>query len=76
MCNHVVWRIHVSLLPVPFFAQDASLSILGHSVLRRFYLEYADCHADFEAKWRESNIVSDVLQVDHTLKVFMGGRVR
>lgn len=62
-------RCNSSTLPICRL-QAKSLATLGHQVLRRFFIELYDSQADYQALWREANVVDDVFQVDHTLKVF------
>ncbi|CAN0314199.1 unnamed protein product, partial [Ectocarpus sp. 4 AP-2014] len=48
---------------------------LGHSVLRRFYVESSDRKSDHEHLWRELNVSSDVVAIDHTMKVAMKSKI-
>ncbi|CAM9585769.1 unnamed protein product, partial [Ectocarpus fasciculatus] len=62
--------------PVQVMTRKArGMCCLGHGVLRRFYIEHSDRKADFEHLWRELNVSSDVVAIDHTMKVFMKSKI-
>ena len=42
---------------------------MSHHILRRFFIERTDCTSSYEDAFRQMNVASSVVQIDHTMKV-------